>query len=146
MTDEHTCETPDSILQYPLTLSNANQFSNISTDTATNIPFVSFSGYDSVINFGDTVEASWNNTEWERSWVSLQRVKDGEVFETVVCNVSDDSSFAVSDSIWNMFDEDLVVDYHNLYVGFEKRTMETAANGDVIEVLTRVITVAVIQD
>lgn len=147
MTDEHTCDAPGSILQFPATLGNANQFSNVSTETATYVPMVTFTGFQDVIGFGDTVTADWgSNGEWDRVWVEMQRTKDGDVYESVVCNVSGQTSFTLDDDFWGLLDPNLPIEYQHLYVGMEKRKMEMTLTDEWIELVTRVVTVAVIQD
>ena len=147
MTDEHTCDAPGSILQYPATLGNANQFSGYSTETATYVPMVEFSGFTDVISWGDNVTASWGaNGEWDRVWIEMQRTKDGDVYESIVCNVSGETSFTLDSDFWGMLDPDLPIEYQHLYVGVEKRNMEIAQTGEWIELVTRAVTVAVIQD
>lgn len=147
MTDEHTCDAPESILQYPATLGNANQFSNFSTETASYVPMVEFSGFTNVIAFGDNVTADWgSNGEWDRVWIEMQRTKDGDVYESIVCNVSGQTSFTLNDDFWNMLDPNLVIEYQHLYVGMEKRKMKLTLTEEWIELVTRAVTVAVIQD
>ena len=147
MTDEHTCDAPGSILQYPVTLGNANQFTGYSTETATYVPMVEFTGFTNVIEFGDNVTADWgSNGGWDRVWIEMQRTKDGDVYESVVCNVSGGTSFTLDSDFWGLFDPNIPIEYQHLYVGFEKREMEMTVTEEWVELVTRAVTVAVIQD
>ena len=147
MTSEHSCDAPGSILQHPVSLTNANQFSNYSTETATYVPLVTFTGFEDVISWNDEVTASWGSSgEWDRVWVEMQRTKDGDVYESIVCNVTGENSFTLDEDFWGMLDGNLTVENQNLYVGFEKRTMENTVTSEWIELITRSVAIAVIQD
>lgn len=147
MSSEHSCDAPGSILQHPVSLTNANQFSNFSTEIATYVPLVTFTGFEGVISWDDEVTASWESSgEWDRVWIEMQRTKDGDVYESVVCNVTGESSYTLDSDFWGMLDPDLVVEHQNIYVGFEKREMEKTVTDEWIELITRSVAVAVIQD
>ena len=146
MTGEHTCDAPEDILGDPVILSNALDYSGATTIASPVSPFVAFSGYDTVIEWGDPVEMSWNNHRWDRVWVHVRRSKAGDLVESLTCVVEDGNSFALTQDIWDVLDDSLVTDQTNLYVGFEKRDLQQTSSGNWIEVLTRSVSVAVVQD
>jgi hypothetical protein len=147
LTDEHTCDSPQELLEYGTVLENAAHFSGSATPAASEVPYVAFSGYDEesgVITWGDEVEASWETTEWDRIWIQMSRVREGDIWESVVCNVSDETSFTLSEDVWALMDEELNVEYNNLYVTFEKRDLSQTDSGHWIETISRVVSLAVI--
>lgn len=98
------------------------------------------------IAFGAEVTATWDPTGWGESWVQVRREKSGVAVETVTCATTGQSTFTVDDSVWSLMNPALEVDVTNLYVAVQNRDTQTMDDGQQVEVLTRSMHVAVVQD
>ena len=143
MTDEHTCEDPQDILDASIVLGNAQAFSGAEIPSAFPVPDIQFTGFQSLIDFGDTVDVSWSETQWPRVWAHLRRTKDGQVVEMMTCHITEGNSFVLDSTIWEQMNESFNVDVNQLYIGFENREMQETVTGQWVETLNRSIAVAV---
>lgn len=143
MTDEHTCEDPQDILDASIVLGNAQAFSGAEIPSSFPVPDVDFTGFQSLIDFGDTVEVTWSETRWPRVWAHLRRTKDGQVVEMMTCRIPSGNSFVLDSAIWEQMNETFNVDVNQLYIGFENREMQETVTGQWVETLNRSIAVAV---
>ena len=146
LSSELTCDNPDAILADVVTLDAAQVYTGASTVEGTSIPLVTFSGFDGTISWGDPVVISWEEHSWDRVWLQIRRTQDGQLYETVTCNVSGESEFEISQIIWNLMNENAPNITNNLYLGFENRQLQQVAPGNVIETLTRAISVALVNE
>ena len=146
LTDEHTCDSPHELMEYGTVLENAAHFSGAVAPSVSEVPMVEFGGFEGVIEWGAPVEASWENNDWDRVWVQMRRELEGQVLESVTCNVSGEDSFLLTEDMWALMDENLNVEYNNLYVTFEKRDLTQMNSGHWIETVSRAISIAVIED
>jgi hypothetical protein len=92
------------------------------------------------IEFGESVELTFEAPGWDQVWVQLRRVRNVETWETVTCNVTDDDGFALGPEHWSEMTESLSVDENELLVVFEMSRTETLEDGQEMETVTRSIT------
>lgn len=145
-TNVHTCEPADELLGGGLELLEAGPFSGAIAPEAGTIADVSVdAGDDDLIDFGETVEVSWDADEWDEVWIQVRQERDGEAWGTVTCNAGSGDSFTVGDDVWELLNSQLDTPYINLYVGFQNSETQEMDDGQKIEVVTRGMHVFVVQ-
>lgn len=146
---QRSCQEADDLLGDGTLLASAGAFSGARAPAPGSLMEVELSGeVDEVtgITFGAEVTATWNSAGWSESWVQVRREKAGQALQTVTCATSGGSSFTLDDSVWAMLNEALEVDVTNLYVAVQNTDVLTMDDDQQIEVMTRSMSVAVVQD
>ena len=144
--NEHLCQEAEDRLEGGTSLLDAGILSGLTTPIPSDIPEITYSGFDTVIEFGEDISISWSEHEWEQVWIQLRRESGSDVVESVTCNVSGELGFNIDSDIWSLLDSDLNVEKNNLYVAFQRaETMETN-DEQIIDTFSRVIDIAVIVD
>lgn len=144
--NEHLCAEATERLQGGTTLYDAGPLSGISTPQPADIPEITYSGFDTVIEFGSTIDIAWSEHDWEQVWIQLRRESGSDVVESVTCNVSGGYDFSIDAEIWALLDSSLNVEKNNLYVAFQRAQTVDTNDGELIDVFSRVIDIAVIID
>jgi hypothetical protein len=128
-----------------ITLVDAGPLTGAATPPPNAAPTVRFGDRATSIEFGDSVTIEWDAHLWDEVFVQVRREKEGEAWESVTCNATTLDSFDIDEAVWGLMDERIDVDRNNIYVGFQTTGRETV-NGNAVQVLTRAIAVAVVED
>jgi hypothetical protein len=151
--DVRTCQRVTDILSGGTRLVAAGDLTGISTPSPATVPIVAFDGLSTdpgtgaaLIAWGDEVEASWGEHDWDQAWVQVRRETDGEVWESVTCDAGDADAFTMDAAVWDLMDENLQVQQNQLYVAFQREDTQTTPEGLVVTTLTRAIAVAIVQE
>ena len=145
--DTHSCEEVDQRLEGGTSIEQAGALSGASTPEPVEMPLVEYDGFESILEWGDEVTASWDGDhEWSQVWVQIRREVDGEAWESVTCNATGSDSFTIDDAIWGLLDNDLNVDRNNVYIAFQNASTVETDSGLKVDVLTRSIDIAVVSD
>jgi len=145
--DTHSCEEVDQRLEGGTSIEQAGALSGAQTPAPVEMPLVEYDGFDSILEWGDEVTASWDSDhEWSQVWVQIRREVDGEAWESVTCNATGTDSFTIDDAIWGLLDNDLNVDRNNVYIAFQNASTIETDSGLKVDVLTRSIDIAVVSD
>lgn len=143
--DVRTCYSTDEIMAGGVTLVDAGPLTGAATPPPNAAPTVTFSSAGSSMDFGDEVTMEWGSHLWEEVFVQVRREKEGEAWETVTCNATGLDGFTIDTEIWSLMDERIDVQQNNLYVGFQT-VDRSVVSGEEIQVATRAIAVAVVQE
>ncbi|HND29458.1 MAG TPA: hypothetical protein PKY30_05295 [Myxococcota bacterium] len=146
--NQRTCTYVDELIGDGTELTDAGSFSGAKTPVPGSLDSVTITGVDSEtgIQFGADVTVEWEAENWEKSWVQIRREQGGALVEAATCATTGDSSFDVDSDVWDLLHDAVEVDVTNVYVGMEKHDSLTAEDGQEIELITRVMHIAVIQD
>ncbi len=149
----HSCGPVEDTLAGGTELVEAGSLTGVTAPEPAEVPFVTFDGmtyHESTdtysFEWGDAVTASWDSHSWEEVWVQIRREREGEAWESVVCNVTGDSSFTLDEAIWDLMDETLEVERNNIYVAFQRSSEVTTSDGLLVKTATRSMAVGVIAD
>lgn len=145
----HSCAEVDEVMGNGATLSESGTLDGVATPTPAEVPDVSFDhpdGDSSTIEWGEEVTVSWEEHDWDRVWVQIRREKEGDAYESVTCNVTGDDEWTLSADMWNLLDENLNIEVNNLYVAFEKSDEDITSDGLKVDVVSRSIAVAIVQE
>lgn len=143
-----SCQAAEDLLDDGTALSDSGPFSGAAAPSPGTVGEVTLEGEvdaETGIPFGAQVDASWDASGWDRTWVQIRREKDGGLVESVTC-LAEDGNFTVDDDVWSLLSDALAVDVTNLYVAFEVDGSSTTADGQEILTATRAMHVAVVQD
>jgi len=143
--DVRTCYSTDEIMAGGIALTDAGPLTGAATPAPYSAPNVRFDRGGTSIEFGDPVGIDWDTHLWDEVFVQVRREKEGIAWETVTCNATGLDNFDIDDGIWNLMDERIEVDRNNIFVGFQTTGRDTVAGNDV-QVMTRAIAVAVVED
>lgn len=145
-----TCGFVDDMLGDGTQLNNAGDFSGARAPTPGTLGDVTVSGGEvdqtSGIPFGADLTVSWDPTDWDESWVQIRREQGGSLVEAATCSTTGESSFQINDDVWSLMHEAVEVDVTNMFVAVQNKDTLKTENGEEIELITRVMYVAVIQD
>ena len=145
----HSCAEVEDVLGSGASLTDAGDLSGSSTPAPGAVPEVEFEhpdGNEATIEWAEEVEASWGDHGWDQVWVQIRREREGDAWESVTCNVSDADSYTLSADMWALFDESINIETNNLYIAFQNSDEQTTSSGLKVEVVTRAIAVAVVQE
>ncbi len=145
----HSCSEVEDVLGSGATLSQSGVLDGIVTPQPAEVPNVSFDhpdGNDDTIDWGEEVTVSWDEGSWDQTWVQIRREREGEAWETVTCNVTGETSWTMSEDMWSLLDANLNIETNNLYIAFENTSEETTSDGLKVDVMTRSISVAIVQE
>jgi hypothetical protein len=124
-------------------LVDAGDYSGINTPSPpSNGAVVPSESADDGIEFGEPIEVAFEAPNWDQVWVQLRRVRNTEAWETLTCNVTGDTSFALDTEHWAEMTESLSVDENELLVVFETSRTETLDDGQEMETVTRSVSSA----
>ena len=148
-----SCGYVEDVLSGGTRLTSAGVLTDAATPEPAEAPEVEFSGLSTdpdtgadYIAWGDEITASWGSHDWDEVWLQIRREREGEVWESLTCNATGDSSFTVSADAWDLLDESLAVERNNLYVGFQRCDETTNAEDVTVQACSRAVAVAVIAD
>jgi len=146
--NEHSCQDAQDLLGEGTLLSDAGVFSGKHTPTPGVYESVTLTGdvsSTSGLEFGATVTAEWEASDWSDAWVQLRREDGGSLVESVTCR-AEGNSFTVDKAVWALTSSAIRTDVTNLYVAVENSGTTQTDDGQYIEVITRAMHVAVVQD
>lgn len=147
--NEHSCQQARELLGEGTLLSDAGPFSGARSPQPGTYDSVTLSGEVSSVSgleFGATVDASWDASDWDSAWVQVRRENAGALVESVTCNAGTASSFTIDDAVWSLMSSAIQTDVTNLYVAVQNTSSTETEDGQEIEVVTRAMHVAVVQD
>jgi hypothetical protein len=147
--NERSCQESQELLGEGTLLSDAGSFSGARTPQPGTFESVTLTGdvnSNSGLEFGATVTADWDASGWTSSWVQVRRENDGALVESVTCNTTGSTSFDVDDAVWSLMTSAIRTDVTNLYVAVENAGVSRTEDGQEIELITRAMHVAVVQD
>lgn len=146
----HSCQSSDELLSDGVMLEEASTFTGAVTPAAGTIDWVDTdiddTDDDGNLSFGETVDLSWETEGWDEVWIQIRQERDGEAWGTVTCNATGMDEFSVDEDVWSLLEEDLPVEYINLYVAFQNSEIQEMEDGQKIEAITRGMHVLVVQD
>jgi hypothetical protein len=149
--DVRTCQRITDVLGGGTRLINAGDLTGITTPAPATIPVVEFSGMSAdpttgveSIVWGDAVEASWDDHDWDEVWIQIRREREGDVWESVTCNATGQDSFTMDDDIWGLMDENLQVEQNQLYVAFQRGDTQETGDELKVEAFTRALAIAIV--
>jgi hypothetical protein len=148
--NRRTCVYVEDILDQGTELSNAGSFSGASTPTPGELAAIAIRGAEldenSGLPFGTVLDVSWEATDWDTTWLQIRREQGGSLVEAATCNTTGETSFSIDEDVWGLLHDSIQVDITNLYVGAQSTTNLTTNDGQEIELLTRVMHIAIVQD
>ncbi len=147
--NERSCQDAQALLGEGTLLSDSGSFSGARTPQPGVYESVTLTGdVDSTVGltFGATVEASWAASDWNAAWVQIRRENDGALVESVTCNVTDVSSFTVDETVWSLMSSAIQTEVTNIYVAVQTDSTAMTEDGQQIDLVTRAMHVAVVQD
>lgn len=141
------CREPDELLSGGLSLTDAGDLSGLSTPEPGQNSAVAISPDPTGgLPYGDPISVSWTSSGWDAIWVQVRREREGELWASVTCNATDASSFEIDESVWALLGDDIDGTDNNLYVAFQSTSAHDTEGGQRLELVTRSIAVAVIDD
>lgn len=148
--NQRTCTRVEEILGDGTKLANAGSFSGARTPTPGELASISITGADidatTGLPFGSELDVAWESTDWDATWVQIRREQGGSLVEAATCNTTGDTTFSVDSDVWDLLHDTVVVDVTNLYVGTQSTSTITTDDGQEIELITRMMHIAVVQD
>lgn len=147
-TSSHSCTYPEDVLGDGTSISNADIFSGARSPAPGTVSSVidGTDGANNGLQYGEEVDVSWEASGWDESWVQIRRETGGQLVQGLTCKTTDTSSFTIDSSIWSQLSDAIEVDVTNIYVGFGKHDSTIASDGEEIQMWTRIMHTAVIQD
>lgn len=145
--EQRTCQDAQDLLGEGTMLADAGDLSGALTPAPGEYDGVTLSGdFDDAtgIPFGATLQVEWEATHWDASWIQVRRELGGSVVQAVTCNTEGASAFTVDETVWSLLSDAIDVDVTNLYVGVENRDEMETPDGELVEVTTRAMHVAVV--
>jgi len=143
--DYHGCQSVVEVLSGGTVLGNAGVLEGVKGPEASSMPDVNFYGEDDdeidEVAWGDEITVEWDENDWDNVWIQLRREREDIAWESITCNVTGDDSFSITETIWDLLDESLIVDQNNIYVGFETTREAKTDDGLRVETLTRALAV-----
>jgi hypothetical protein len=147
--NEHSCQSLSEHGDEPVTLTEAGALDGVSTPAFLDIPevdFVGIGGDGSGVDYGQSLTATWGEHGWDEVWVQFQRLVGDDVVEAVTCNATGLSLFPIDADVWGLMDEELEVERNNLYVGFQRADEVPTTSGLEVEVLSRAMAIAIVEE
>jgi len=149
----HNCTTAQSLLAGGTHLLDAGAITSAVTPDPGDIEDVTLSVYgddegytETGFTFGDEIDIDWDVEGWDETWIQIRRERELEAWETVTCNATGMDEFTLGSEVWDLMTEDLPVEVNNVYVAFQNTAVLTMEDGQKVEVATRAMHVAVVQD
>lgn len=141
------CAYAEDLIGEGTALSEAGSFSGAVSPAAGTLDDVEISNYDvnTGLTFGAEVDVSWTQKGWQDSWIQIRAESDGELVDSVTCNTGGAHSFTVDEGVWSLMNTAVEPDVTNLFVAVENSETTTTADGQRIELVTRVIHAAVVR-
>jgi hypothetical protein len=141
------CSYAEDLIGEGTVLAEAGSFSGARSPAAGSLDDVEISNFDSTtgLTFGAEVEVGWSQKGWDDSWIQIRAESDGELVDSVTCNTGGSNIFAVDDGVWSLMNTAIEPDVTNLYVAVQNSEITTTADGQRIELVTRVIHAAVVR-
>jgi len=87
---------------------------------------------------GNSMDVSWDAQGWPESFVQLRALSQGRVRQTLTCNTTGLSEFAVSAVHWDQLDA-AGTDQAQIFVGFQATSMEKVSGFGETETVTRLV-------
>jgi hypothetical protein len=141
------CSYAEDLIGDGTALSDAGSFSGAQSPEAGTLDDVSISNYDETTGlvYGAEVDVGWTQKGWDDSWVQIRAESGGELVDSVTCNTSSTNTFTVDDGVWSLMNSAVEPDVTNLFVTVQNSEITTTADGQRIELVTRVIHAAVVR-
>jgi hypothetical protein len=134
------------VLQGGTVLEEAGSLPGLGTPEPSEMVEVELDGeYSGGIPYGVELIGTWEAHAWEQSWLQIRQERDGFAMQAVTCNTTGATSFTIDQAVWGLMTEMAGV-LVNLYVGFENQDTIDLDDGRKVDVLTRAMAVAVVQD
>jgi len=150
LSNVRSCQHSDELLYEGVELEDAEALTGAVTPPAGEIGWVDTdiddTDEDGNLSFGETAELSWDQEGWDEAWVQIRQEREGEVWGTVTCNATGEDGFVIDEEVWGLLNGDLVVEYINVYVGFQNTDVLEMEDGQKVETVTRGMHVLVVQD
>lgn len=148
--NQRTCGYIEDVISEGVTLSNAGPFSGASTPAVEDFSNISITGAEidptTGIPFGAEATVSWEFGNWDETWVQIRREQGGSLVEAATCNTTGESSLLLDNDVWGLLHDVVAADVTNIYVGAQSTENVQTENGEEIELLTRIMHVAIIND
>lgn len=138
------CGPVEDTLEQGVELSSAGILSGATTPEPGELDRVLVDGQSTAefyggLEFGQTLDLSWEADDWEETFVQIRRERDGLVYETVTCNTTGLDSFEVDTRVWELLDAELPVDWNFLYVGFRNTDTYETDHGQIVDTTSRAL-------
>ncbi|MCB9758963.1 MAG: hypothetical protein H6739_03915 [Alphaproteobacteria bacterium] len=150
LSNVHSCADAAEMLGDGLTLDDAGPLTGVTAPPAGSIAWVDTDitddDGDRQITFGETVDVTWDASDWDEAWLQIRQEREGEAWGTVTCAAGSGDSFTITDDVWDLLNEQLNVEFINLYVGFQNSDVQETDDGLQVEVVTRGTHVLVVQE
>lgn len=148
--NRRTCGYTDDILGDGTELTDAGDFSGAKTPAPGTFSGVTLSGAEvnpqTGIPFGAQMLVEWDATGWDQSFVQIRREQGGVAVETATCNGGTSGEFEVGDNVWGLLHDVVEVDVTNIYVGVQSTGTVTTPDGLEMELTTRMMHIAIVDD
>ncbi|MCB9744244.1 MAG: hypothetical protein H6741_03570 [Alphaproteobacteria bacterium] len=146
--NEHTCADSADILAEGLTLEDAGPLDGVTSPEAGGINWVDVddANGDGLIDFGEDLDITWDAEGWDEAFVQIRLERDGEAWDTVTCGAGSADGFTVDSDVWDLLNDQLNVEYINLYVGFRNEELVDTQSGLRARTVARAMHVLVVQD
>jgi len=146
----HNCQTADALLSGGTHLVGAGSLTGAITPDPgeiQDVTLVSASDYEEAgFVFGEEIQVDWDVEGWDEAWIQVRREREGDAWEYATCNITGLDAFTIGDNVWGLMTEDLGALFNNVYVAFQNHGMREMEDGQKVEVATRAMHVAVVQD
>lgn len=151
--NSRTCLQVEGVIGSGAELQDAGPLTGGTSPPASAAPDVEFIGLriDSdtgaqVLDWGADIDLRWDDHAWDNVWVQIRREREGTAWESVTCNATGRSTFAVGEQVWGLLNQDLPVEQNNLYVTFENSAQSEMDDGTTLQSVTRSVAVALVGD
>ena len=148
--NQRTCGYSEDVLGDGTELQDAGAFSGAKTPEPGTFDGVRLSGAEvnpqTGIPFGAQMDVEWDAGGWDQSFVQVRREQGGQAVQTATCNGGDTGTFEVGDNVWGLMSDVVEVDVTNIYVGVQSRDSVTTSDGLEIELITRMMHIAIVDD
>lgn len=143
---ERTCLDIEEVLGQGALLTEAGVLTGVRAPVPAGVPAVDYGDLEGrSISFGDELTVSWDDQDWDQSWIQLAREKEGVAFESATCNTTGMTSFTLGAGAWGLLTEELEVQQNALYIGFQ-RSERTTLDGTEVVAITRAVAVAAVAE
>ena len=135
-----SCDPVDSIISSGVKLVDSGTLSGVSTPEAGEVVQVS-TDLEAAggVPFGETFNLSWDASGWDESFIQIRRARSEMLVETLTCNTTGRSEFAIDSGVWGELDETVNANRNYLYVGFRNTDNVMSEAGQRVDIETRAL-------
>lgn len=131
-----SCHPPETMAV--VSLSGADSLAGITSPAPSSWWIHYEGGPEDGLDHGEEIPLSWTGSGWDDAWVTIERIKREEVWESVTCGLGTDTNETVTDSrMWDLMDDSLVADANELYLTLAYSEVHELDDGTQLEVQTR---------